>query len=229
MLSDSLRVPNADFMLVAVPRGVDPLRLASASDNLSDAYRTVASHLKMKPGAPVLVVGGSAKSIGLYAAAFAVALGSSQVDYVDASATRLALAASLGANAVEWRKGSRWFEGRESVKAGGYPITVDASSTTAGLTYALRALAPGGHCTGVGFYLRQRTPLPLWGMYLNSSTLHVGLSHPRRDLPEVIALVERGLVAPEKVLTCVADWNDAPTALLDPSTKVAVRRKPLRE
>jgi threonine dehydrogenase-like Zn-dependent dehydrogenase len=228
MVSDSLRVPNADFLLVAVPEGLDPIRLASASDNLSDAYRAVARHLQAKPGAPVLVVGGAAKSIGLYAAGCAVALGSSHVDYLDTSATRLGLAASLGANPVELRKRSRWFRRGEPVKAGGYPISVDASSTTSGLAYALRALAPGGFCTGVGFYLRSRTPLPLWGMYYSSATLHVGLSHPRADLPGVIDLVERGLVAPERVLTHVAAWNDAPTALLEPSTKLALRREPLR-
>jgi threonine dehydrogenase-like Zn-dependent dehydrogenase len=228
MLSDGLRVPNADFMLVAVPEAVDPLRLASASDNLSDAYRTVAGPLSRNPGAAVLVVGGAAKSIGLYAAAFAVALGASQVDYLDTNAARLALAASVKARPVELRMRSRWFERGEPPQPGGYAISVDASSTTRGLTYALRALAPGGHCTGVGFYLRRGTPIPLWRMYLNSSTLHVGLSHPRADLPDVIALVERGVVAPEKVQTCVADWKDAPTALLEPSTKVVIRREPLR-
>jgi hypothetical protein len=56
----------------------------------------------------------------------------------------------------------------------------------------------------------------------------VGLSHPRASLPDVIALVAQGLVAPEKVQTCVAEWNDAPTALLEASTKVVMRRQPLR-
>jgi threonine dehydrogenase-like Zn-dependent dehydrogenase len=227
MVSDVLRVPSADFMLVPVPKGVDPLRLASASDNMSDGYRTVGPHLKRTPGASVLVMGGAAKSVGLYAASFAVAMGASRVDYVDSSATRLALAASLGANPIELRRGSGWFKRGEPVQPGGYGISVDASSTTSGLAYALGALATGGICTGVGFYLRRRTPLPLWGMYYASATLHVGLSHPRIDLPDVIALVEKGLATPEKVLTSIADWNDAPSALLERTTKVALRRAPL--
>jgi len=64
-------------------------------------------------------------------------------------------------------------------------------------------------------------------MYYASATLHVGLSHPRADLPDVIALVEKGLATPEKVLTSIADWNDAPSALLERTTKVALRRAPL--
>jgi threonine dehydrogenase-like Zn-dependent dehydrogenase len=227
MVSDSVRVPNADFMLVAVPDGVDPLRLASASDNLCDGYRTVASQLRRSPGAAVLIVGGAAKSIGLYAAATAVALGASRVDYVDKDAARLSLAAALGANPIELTGRSRWFKRGEPPIPSGYGATVDASSTTSGLSYALRVLAPGGVCTGVGFYLRHGTPLPLWAMYYRSATLHVGLSHPRADLPGVISLVERGALRAEKVLTCVADWNDAPKALLESSTKVVLRRDPL--
>jgi threonine dehydrogenase-like Zn-dependent dehydrogenase len=227
MVSDVLRVPHADFMLVRVPAGVEALHLASASDNLSDGYRSVAPHLKRLPGAPVLVVGGAARSIGLYAASVAVGLGASRVDYLDTSATRLALAGSLGANPVELRRNSRWFKRGEPLLPGGYAISVDASSTSSGLAYALAALAVGGTCTGVGFYLRRRTPLPLWGMYYNSATLHVGLSHPRADLPDVLALVQSGKLAPEKVLTSVADWNDAPRALLERTTKVALRRAPL--
>jgi len=86
-------------------------------------------HLKKTPGAPVLIVGGAAKSIGLYAAAGAVAMGSSQVDYWDGSPTRLALASALGANSIELRKNTRWFRRGEPARSEGYPIAVDASST----------------------------------------------------------------------------------------------------
>lgn len=37
MIADSLRIPFAEHLLVKVPEGVDPLRVASASDNLADA------------------------------------------------------------------------------------------------------------------------------------------------------------------------------------------------
>ena len=41
-------------------------------------------------------------------------------------------------------------------------------------------------------------------------------------------MLERGGLAPEKVLSCVAVWNDAPQALLEPSTKLASPGAPLR-
>jgi threonine dehydrogenase-like Zn-dependent dehydrogenase len=227
MVSDALRVPWADAMLVRVPAGLDPLALASASDNLPDGYRTVGPYLERMPGAPVLVVGGGAKSIGLYAAGIAKALGSSHVDYVDTSKTRLDLAERMGAHPIPLVKNAAWYrEGKPTLREG-YPITVDASSTTAGLAYAISALAPGGTCTGVGFYLRRGTPLPLWKMYMKSATLRLGVSHPSADLPALLPLLESRLFDPATVNTLVADWNDAPRALLERSTKVVIRRNPL--
>ena len=88
-LSDLVCVPYADHMLVPLPDGLEPAALASASDNLSDAWRTVGPQLAAEPGAPVLVVGGAgAGSIGLYAAALAVALGAESVLYVDLDPAR---------------------------------------------------------------------------------------------------------------------------------------------
>jgi threonine dehydrogenase-like Zn-dependent dehydrogenase len=228
MVSDALRVPWADDMLVRVPTGIDPLALASASDNLPDAYRTVASHLQRTPGAPVLIVGGSAKSIGLYAVGIAKALGSSHVDYMDVSKTRLGLAERLGAHPVALERSAAWFQRGRPVLRGGYPITVDASSTRAGLCYALNSLSAGGTCTGVGFYMRRNTPLPLWKMYMTSASLSIGVSHPRADLPAVLSLIEQRLFDPSLLNTLLADWADAPRALLERSTKVVVQRAPLR-
>ena len=68
-------------MLVAVPDGVSSAAIASMSDNIPDACRTVAPHLRELPGAEVLVVGGG--SVGLYAVGIARALGAGAVRYLD--------------------------------------------------------------------------------------------------------------------------------------------------
>ena len=223
-VSDLLRVPFADAMLVPVPPEVDPVKLASASDNLPDAWRAVGPHLEKEPGAPVLVIGGSAPSIGLYAAGMAVALGASSVDYLDYDAERLGIAERLGARGVEIGRGAAWLERHAPRVRGDFHIAVETSSTAAGLRYALRSLAPGGVCTAVGFYFARRTGLPLMQMYANCVTLHVGVSHPRTDIPHVVALVERGIFDPLSVATLIADWDDAPDAFTTQTTKVIVRR-----
>lgn len=63
MITDLLRVPYADAMLIPVPDGIDPIHLASASDNIPDGWRTVAPHLKKYPEANVLVVRGGVQKV----------------------------------------------------------------------------------------------------------------------------------------------------------------------
>ncbi|MGB3589250.1 MAG: alcohol dehydrogenase catalytic domain-containing protein, partial [Tunicatimonas sp.] len=161
MVSDKVRVPFADAMLVKVPEGIDPVHCASLSDNISDAYRAVGPQLDNSLEAPVLIFGGNAKSIGLYAAAIAVAKGSVHVDYVDDNLDRLSIAAQVGANPIELRKKQKVSTLRGALRKGGYPITVDASGSVSKLAFIIQNLAPGGLATGVAFYVKKRNSLPL--------------------------------------------------------------------
>src|SRR5919202_4110362 len=102
MLSDLALVPYADAMLVPLPDGVAPEVVASAADNITDGWRTVAPALAERPAADVLVVGGGGgRSIPLYAVDAAVALGAASVTYVDTDPGRLEVARRLGASVVE--------------------------------------------------------------------------------------------------------------------------------
>src|SRR5258707_13784398 len=94
-LSDLMKIPYADAMLVAMPDGLAAADVASAADNIPDAWRTVAPQLRNNPGSPVLIVGGG--SIGLYAIQIALACGASQVEYLDDIPDRLRGAADVGA------------------------------------------------------------------------------------------------------------------------------------
>ena len=225
MVADSLRIPFADHMLVRVPDGVDPLRVAAASDNLADAWRAVVPPLAERPSGSVLVIGGGGKSIGLYAAGLAVRHGAAVVDYVDHSDTRLEIAASFGANARKVEKGRRTspITGAE----GRYDVVVEASSTATGLRAAVRALRPGGVCTGTGYYLARGTKVPVMAMYATSATLKVGVSHVRPVLPELLAFVATSGFPAERVTTLLAEWDDAPEAYAARTTKLVLHRPPL--
>src|SRR5205814_9130017 len=95
MLSDTVRVPHAAAMLAPLAPGLDPVALASVSDNVLDGYRAVAPHLRSLPGADVLIVCHGGKSIPLYAVQAALTLGAGVVDYASDSAESLALAEGL--------------------------------------------------------------------------------------------------------------------------------------
>lgn len=106
-IADLIRVPHASHMLVKLPDGLDPLRVAAAADNLANAWQVVVPFLTQYPEPRVLVIGGGAQSIGLYAAGLAGAHGASTVDYLDHSHTRLEIAESFGANPVRRGRSNR--------------------------------------------------------------------------------------------------------------------------
>ena len=215
MIADEVRVPFADHMLVPVPPGVPALRVAAAGDNLADAWRSVVPPLGERPGASVLIIGGGAKSIGLYAAGLAVAHDAAVVDYLDDDAARRDIAESFGARALADPTSLR------------YDIVVEASSRAAGLRRAIRSLSPGGVCTAVGYYLAAGTRVPLMRMYATDATLRIGVSHARAVLPDLLAFVDRTGFAAERVTTLTADWDEAPTAYAARTTKVVLQRDPL--
>jgi alcohol dehydrogenase len=202
-------------MLVPVPGGLEPVSVASVSDNVVDGWRTVAPGLEERPEAPVLVVGGGALSIALYAVDAAVVLGAESVTYLDTDPARLAIAEELGAEAVE---------GPPPRSHGSYAITVDASSTLEGLHCALRSTEPGGRCTSVGIIYEPESSLPLLEMYTRGVHFHIGRAMARADMPAVLELAAAGRLRPERVTSRVAGWDEALEAIQEPQTKLVISR-----
>ena len=63
-------------------------------------------------------------------------------------------------------------------------------------------------------------------MDLRGARLHVGVSNPRADLPDVLAFLAAGRFAPARIGTRVAAWEDAAEAFLDRDVpKVVVNRR----
>ena len=215
-LADAVEVPYAEHMLVPVPAGLDAAAAASASDNLSDAWRAVGPALEELPGADVLVVGGAGPgSIGLYAAGVAVALGSGSVLYVDGDVTRREIAARLGAQTLA----------EKPKRVGPYPITVDASGDPDGLGLALRSTSADGLCTSTAIYFGDQPRMPLLEMYTKGITFRTGRVNARPAMPHVLGLAAAGHVHPELVTTRQVAWEQAPAALADGGwTKLVIER-----
>ena len=214
-LSDLVRAPYAEPMLIPLPDGLDPAAVASASDNIPDAWRTVAPQLERRPGAEVLIVGGGARSIALYAVDAAIALGASRVVYVDADEARLRLAAELGAETVA---------GEPPNRLGPFPITVSASLAREGLACAIRSTEPGGVCTSVTFMPEPETPMPLFEMYTNGIEFRTGRVMARAVMPDVLERAGAGALHPERVTSKVVAWDDAADAVGQAETKLVVTR-----
>lgn len=213
-LSDVLRVPYADAMLVRLPDGMDPIAAAALGDNAVDGFRTVAGPLAREPGAKVLVAAGGAPSIALYAVASAVALGASEVVYVDPNEQRAALAEKLGARAVRAKCD-------DTLRVGRFPITVDATAREEGLRFALRNTDVYGECTSVGVYFGD-VALPMLELYTRGVRFTTGRVNLRGDLPSMLgAIAERGLEL-GLVATSVASRADAAAAWTEAATKLVI-------
>jgi threonine dehydrogenase-like Zn-dependent dehydrogenase len=202
-MSDQVLVPYADAMLIPVPESVDPVAVASLSDNIPDGWRTVAPYASELASLDevdrrVLVVG--RLSIGLYAAAIGVALGA-HVDYVDTDEGRLAAAEKLGAVVHDVAKPDRSWDP--------YPVTVHTSANPALLAATLRATWPDGACTDTGIYY-EKVEMPLLPMYTRGVRFVTGRVSARAVIPHIVGLLADGLdLSP--VVDRVVPWEDAPS------------------
>jgi threonine dehydrogenase-like Zn-dependent dehydrogenase len=202
-MSDLVLVPYADAMLVPVPPTVDPIAIASLSDNIPDGWRAVgpfsAELADLEPAdRRVLVVG--RLSIGLYAAAVAAALGC-HVDYVDTDPNRLSAAEKLGAVAHDLAKPDKSWDP--------YPVTVHTSGDPSLLAATLRATWPDGACTDTGIYFQPTVEMPMLRIYTRGVRFITGRVSARAVIPQILQLLADGRdLSP--VVDRVIDWEDAP-------------------
>jgi threonine dehydrogenase-like Zn-dependent dehydrogenase len=214
LVSDLTRVPFADAMLVPLPDGIEPAAVASLSDNIPDAWRTVGPQLEAEPGSRVLVCAG-AGSIALYAAAIAVALDAERVDFAGGRPFERELAEQLGATLLDEDFPKR---------LGPYPITVDASSNPEGLRCALRSTEADGICTSIGIYFGSETAVPLLEMYTKGIRFYTGRVHARPAMEPILDLVRAGSFEPELVTRETAGWEDAAEAVAGHGGKLVISR-----
>ena len=215
MLSDVVAVPHADAMLARVPEGVEPTHITSVADNVADGYRAVAPHLAERPGADVLVVCHGGRSIALYAALAAQALGAGRVTFASDDDAALAVAAEPGAEAVRTDFGRR---------RGRWPVVVDCGSRVEGLHHSIESTEPEGVLHSVGYYGDPTTPVPLGKLYTRGIRFFTGRAHSAALLPEVLALIADGGLLPGSVRPTVVRWEDAPSRYLDDAVKLVVAR-----
>ncbi len=213
-LSETIRVPFADHMLVKVPQGVDPVHIASVTDNYPDGWRAVAPQLKACPGARVLVIGGRWQATGLYAAGLAVSLGASEVLYLDDDSNRRAVATKMGARAEPLALGDR------DVATPKFAITVDASADHEALKFAFASTASNGTITIVAMYFGDEIPIPLEAIYSRIISVQTGRIHSRTLFPTALSHCAEGHFHPEVVTTRVVPFSQAAEAYFDPSPKL---------
>jgi alcohol dehydrogenase len=215
LFSDKVWVPFADAMLVKVPEGVNPIAVSGASDSLTDTYINVTKGLKRHPGGRVLVWGGVGK-LGPYAVDLAIALGAGSVDYVDTDEKALTLAEEFGARvhrsfdpAWDWT----------------FDVVVFAAWQPSELRQAFTGLRAGGHLSQLMIFFED-TPIPMMEIYLRDLTFSNGRPSSRPQIPHVLEHCRSGDFHPERVVSKIIDFDDAPEALVIPTLMPVVVRQP---
>jgi len=216
-LTDCLRVPYSDAMLVPLPANLDPIEAISVADMALDAWRAVGSPLQERPGASVLVAGGNPTVIGLYAAAIALAMGAAEVVYMDDDKERRSRAELIGARCVA----------RGNSLGSHFDIVVDACGDPAALAETLSYAAPEAIFTSVTVYLGGPVALPLREMYFKGITFRTGRPNVRPAMEHVLGLCRAGAFKPDAVPASVFDFERAEEAWLSDALRTAAVRQEL--
>ena len=221
-LADVVAVPWAEHMLCPLPRGLDPIAAAGLSDNVTDAWRSVAPPLRERPGGSVLIAGGGGPgSIGLMSAGLARALGAGEITYMDWDPGRRRKATELYSAEVIDSAGETSIEEQVS---GRFDVLVDASGNPELLKLLLERGAPGAIVTSTAgaVYAFGDVPFPVFSMYRRSVTFHTGWANTRAVMEEPLAMIVEGEFDPRPIETAVVGFNDAPDALAQPFTKLVL-------
>ncbi|WP_324788338.1 zinc-dependent alcohol dehydrogenase [Streptomyces sp. H51] len=212
LFDEVVRVPYADAMLVPVPEGMDPIPLVSAGDNMTIALEFTAGHLSANKDPKVLVLaptGPAGGSVALFAVDMMRSLGARRITYLDDSATRRTLAATLGA-AVE--------SGPLRKELGKFDLIFDGSLDSERLAQAFASVAPGGSIESAGGHFT-KIEIDLLRMYSLNVSFHIGIANAGMYVEDAIGLTREGRIRPDVLLGEPVPVEEAADALLEPAVK----------
>ncbi|UUL77163.1 zinc-dependent alcohol dehydrogenase family protein [Pseudarthrobacter sp. Fe7] len=196
--AEYLRVPLADGTLVATPEMPDAGKVPSllaASDVLGTGW-FAAKAAEVGPGKTVAVVGDGA--VGLLGVLAAQQMGAERIIAMSRHADRQALAREFGATDIVEERGEAGVQKIRELTGGlGAHSVIEAVGTQESMLQAIHATRAGGHVGFVG--VSHDVALPGRDLFYSHVHLHGGPAPVRQYLPELIDLILRGDINPEKV------------------------------
>jgi D-arabinose 1-dehydrogenase-like Zn-dependent alcohol dehydrogenase len=202
----------ADTNLVAIPESVDFTTAASLGCRFATAYRALVGRARLTEGEWVTVIG--AGGLGLSTVMIACALGG-RVVAVDRNPEALAVAADLGAAHVLRADGSDIPAAVADLTGDGSHVAVDAVGTEQTCADAILSLRRRGRHVQVGLLPpvggHPRVPMErVIGWELDVLGSH-GMA--AADYPDMMALIEQGLLRPQRLVERTIGLEEAATLL----------------
>lgn len=202
----------ADTNLVAIPDDVSFEAAAALGCRFATAYRGLVGRAALRAGEWVTVVG--AGGVGLSAVMIAVALGA-RVVAVDRNPEALAVAKSLGAEAVVVADGVTDVPGAVQALTGGAHVAVDAVGSEQTCADSILSLRRRGRHVQIGLLPpvdgHPRVPMArVIGWELDVLGSH-GMAAV--DYPGMLALIEQGALRPQDLVERVIGLGEAAAML----------------
>lgn len=218
--AEAVRVPAADFNAAVIPEGITPDQALMMTDAMATAWFG-ARNAEIAPGKSVAVVG--LGPIGLMAVQSAFVMGASRVFAIDLVPGRRALAAELGAIALDPADAVETIremtQGRmiqSIVEAVGHDKTIDLS---------LRLAAKRGTVSVIGVNQTRRFDFPMARAFAAGLTFRIGTCSVPEEWPALIPLIQSGRLTPERYISHVLPLKDGERAyqLFDSRTEGALK------
>ena len=210
--AEHVALHTADTNLIALPESIDFATAAGLGCRFATAYRALVGRARVTEGEWVTVVG--AGGVGLSTVMIARALGC-RVVAVDRNAEALDLAADLGADHVLLADGSDVPTAVADLTGGGSHVAVDAVGSEQTCADAILSLRRRGRHVQVGLLPpvdgHPRVPMDrVIGWELDLLGSH-GMAAV--DYPDMLDLVEQGLLRPEQLVQRTIGLDEAATLL----------------
>ncbi len=207
-MSEQMRIPFADTVLSRIPDGVSDEQALLLGDVVPTGM-TAVSHALAAPGGVLVVLG--CGPVGLSAVVTAKLFGPAQVIAVDRVASRLSVAAELGATLTVDASTQDVAEViMEATGGRGADGVVEAVGLPATIQQACDLVTVGGRIAVVGISAGA-VELPMPQLLFKNVSLWTGLGH-LGNIDTLLDLVARGVIDPTPMITDRTSLGDIETA-----------------
>jgi 2-desacetyl-2-hydroxyethyl bacteriochlorophyllide A dehydrogenase len=194
--AEFVRVPAGDFNAAPVADGLSLEQALMLTDNLATAYYGCIN-AEIRAGKTVAVVG--LGPIGLMAVEAAFVLGASRVFAIDLVPERRAIAASLGAIALDGAEAPAQIA--EATRGRMVDCVVEAAGADATVALAFSLAGSGGTVSVVGVNLTRDFKYDMASAFARNLTFRIGTCSVQCHWPELVPLVREGRLHPERFVS----------------------------
>lgn len=208
--AEQVALHAADSNLVRIPDGIGSETAASLGCRFATAYRALVGRAQIRAGEWVAVVG--AGGVGLSAVMIAAAVGARPVA-IDRTQAALDAAHAAGAEEVVLADGRDVPAAVHDLTAGGAHVAVDAVGSESTCTTSVLSLRRRGRHVQVGLIAGGRPRIRMDRVIAWELDLLGSHGMAAADYPAMLALIERGDLRPQDLISRVVDLAEGAALL----------------